>query len=284
MVSVDRCLAAGLDLSVIRGMIIGEPGTLVALEVRREGVHEAIAVDLVRSLPTVGGDAPSPVVGLTRSGEGEQRSVTHTPSPVGTHRGGQSRQSPGGAGEGVQQWVGVEGSKEGMSGEKVRAVCAFVAQRDHELVLEKGDVITVLRKHPSGWWEGTRGDVTGWFPSNHVEAVGAGVTAREGSNVSAHSLSIRSTVLANERSVATSCGSEGVLFDNGVPLEELTVDGVCAWLEGLDMGAYVSAFRANKIDGEMLAEVSEADLENDFGVLNKYHRRKIMARLLPARS
>jgi len=30
-------------------------------------------------------------------------------------------------------------------------------------------VITVTQKEDGGWWEGTLGEKTGWFPSNYVK-------------------------------------------------------------------------------------------------------------------
>eukprot|EP00960_Hanusia_phi_P034445 751078-Hanusia_phi.AAC.3 len=60
----------------------------------------------------------------------------------------------------------------------VRAICAFEAQRPHELSLKVGEFVVILRKHPSGWWEGcsTRDGRRGWIPSNHVEEIDAQVS------------------------------------------------------------------------------------------------------------
>ena len=33
----------------------------------------------------------------------------------------------------------------------------------------KGDVITITQAEEGGWWEGTLGEKTGWFPSNYVK-------------------------------------------------------------------------------------------------------------------
>ncbi|EKX36483.1 hypothetical protein GUITHDRAFT_155237 [Guillardia theta CCMP2712] len=60
---------------------------------------------------------------------------------------------------------------------------------------------------------------------------------------------------------------------------DFTVEHVCAWLEGMDLGEYADVFRTNKIDGDLLAELEERDLLEDFGITNKYHRKKIMKRL-----
>ncbi len=35
--------------------------------------------------------------------------------------------------------------------------------------IKAGDVITVLNKTPSGWWEGELRGQTGFFPSNYVQ-------------------------------------------------------------------------------------------------------------------
>jgi hypothetical protein len=53
---------------------------------------------------------------------------------------------------------------------------------------------------------------------------------------------------------------------------------VCAWLSEMELGEYASIFRENKIDGEMLLGLSEKDLEDDFGMSNKYHRRRFLSK------
>lgn len=40
-----------------------------------------------------------------------------------------------------------------------------------QLEFKKGDKITVTQKEEGGWWEGTLGDKTGWFPSNYVKEI-----------------------------------------------------------------------------------------------------------------
>jgi len=57
-----------------------------------------------------------------------------------------------------------------------------------------------------------------------------------------------------------------------------TVDQVCAWLVEVELGEYRDIFHANKIDGEMLQELEEEELVNDFGMANKYHRRRFLAK------
>ncbi|KIJ28577.1 hypothetical protein M422DRAFT_214395 [Sphaerobolus stellatus SS14] len=36
------------------------------------------------------------------------------------------------------------------------------------LSFREGDIIEVLTKMESGWWDGLLNDVRGWFPSNYV--------------------------------------------------------------------------------------------------------------------
>lgn len=51
----------------------------------------------------------------------------------------------------------------------VRALYNYVSQDESSLTFEQGDIIEVLTKLPSGWWDGLLGDARGWFPSNYVE-------------------------------------------------------------------------------------------------------------------
>lgn len=52
--------------------------------------------------------------------------------------------------------------------ETVVAKFAFQPQHEDELVLKKGDRITVIEKKEDGWWKGRIGKQSGWFPSNYV--------------------------------------------------------------------------------------------------------------------
>ncbi|KAI8893365.1 ras guanine nucleotide exchange factor domain-containing protein [Globomyces pollinis-pini] len=55
--------------------------------------------------------------------------------------------------------------------EIVRALHDYVANDPSMISLKKGDYIYVLSKDNTGWWNGTVGDNTGWFPSNWIEPV-----------------------------------------------------------------------------------------------------------------
>ncbi|XP_058449439.1 uncharacterized protein LOC131429378 [Malaya genurostris] len=50
----------------------------------------------------------------------------------------------------------------------VQAQYSFKGSNNDELCFKKGDIITLTQREDGGWWEGTLGDKTGWFPSNYV--------------------------------------------------------------------------------------------------------------------
>ena len=51
------------------------------------------------------------------------------------------------------------------------AVYDFHGELETHLSLHQGDVVNVHRKEDNGWWRGTAGDRTGWFPNSYVQAV-----------------------------------------------------------------------------------------------------------------
>ncbi|KAM6945860.1 cytoplasmic protein NCK2-like [Aplochiton taeniatus] len=59
-----------------------------------------------------------------------------------------------------------------------RVKFTYAAERDDELTLSKGSKVTVLEKCSDGWWRGSSGGATGWFPSNYVAEEGGGEAAR----------------------------------------------------------------------------------------------------------
>jgi hypothetical protein len=46
----------------------------------------------------------------------------------------------------------------------------------------------------------------------------------------------------------------------------------------MELGEYASIFRENKIDGVMLLGLNEKDLDDDFGMRNKYHRLRFLTK------
>ena len=53
-----------------------------------------------------------------------------------------------------------------------KAIASYQAAAGHEVSIQVGESIKVVRKHPSGWWEGiTASGEAGWFPSTYVTDV-----------------------------------------------------------------------------------------------------------------
>lgn len=53
----------------------------------------------------------------------------------------------------------------------VRALYDFNATNPSELSFQSGQVIEVLERHSSGWWDGMINNRRGWLPSNYVTPV-----------------------------------------------------------------------------------------------------------------
>lgn len=54
---------------------------------------------------------------------------------------------------------------------RCRANFPFTKRKDGELSFIKGDVITVLKSHKSGWWKGEFNGQTGLFPANYCKII-----------------------------------------------------------------------------------------------------------------
>lgn len=54
---------------------------------------------------------------------------------------------------------------------QARALYDYEAQDADELLLRTGDMVSIVKKDPSGWWQGRIGDREGLFPANYVEEV-----------------------------------------------------------------------------------------------------------------
>jgi len=50
----------------------------------------------------------------------------------------------------------------------VKALYNYEPQHEMDLSLKEGDLVKLLEKHPSGWWEGEINGKMGYFPSNFV--------------------------------------------------------------------------------------------------------------------
>jgi hypothetical protein len=238
LLSVNGVSVAAKDLTKIRSMIIGSEGTQVTLELERADPW----LDKARRFFVT-----------LRRGQGCSRAAS-TPALVSACAG--PKAAPPLAQDSPQP---LESS---VQCETVRAIFAFSAVRGHELNLQPGDRIAVLRKHGSGWWEGKAVDsgLAGWFPSNHVEpapdsssgstsplseseALGSKPLSAE-SSCSAKSLSLRSTVHGDLS--ANSCDSAASAPS---PKEaERKVDEVCSWLKTVDLKDAVEGKRGSHQD------------------------------------
>ncbi|KAI7865102.1 ras guanine nucleotide exchange factor domain-containing protein [Spinellus fusiger] len=66
------------------------------------------------------------------------------------------------------------------SSNQVRALYSFNSQEQTALTFKKGDLIEVLARLDSGWWDGWCNGVRGWFPSNYVGAIESGLPKSTG--------------------------------------------------------------------------------------------------------
>ncbi|VBB30655.1 unnamed protein product [Acanthocheilonema viteae] len=60
---------------------------------------------------------------------------------------------------------------------------SYEPQREDELRLCKGDVVTVLEKSSDGWWKGKCREQMGWFPSNYIDESPSNTFSTPKSNV-----------------------------------------------------------------------------------------------------
>lgn len=60
--------------------------------------------------------------------------------------------------------------------DQVRAMYNFAARDANELSIQKGDVVNVLWRHPSGWWIGEHSAQTGLFPGNYTVPIPGSAT------------------------------------------------------------------------------------------------------------
>ena len=52
-----------------------------------------------------------------------------------------------------------------------KALYDYQSQDDSSLSFRRGDVIEVLTRLETGWWDGLLGEERGWFPSNYVAVI-----------------------------------------------------------------------------------------------------------------
>jgi len=240
LLSVNGVSVAAKDLTKIRSMIIGGAGTQVTLEIERADPW----LDKARRFFVT-----------LRRGQGCGR-VEKAPALALACAGAQ------GAPPQLQDSDSPPPLEDSSRCETVRAAFAFAAVRGHELNLQPGDRVVVLRKHDSGWWEGRAAGsgLTGWFPSNHVRADSGSSSGSNSplsesdtlaskplsaeSSGSAKSLSLRSTVHGSLS--ANSCDSAASAPSPKEAGRE--VDEVCTWLKTVDLKDAVEVKRGSHPD------------------------------------
>ena len=273
LLSVDGQGVGGMELAQIRQLIIGRPGTAVTLDFSRkvpalsddecvpvmrprrrsralgsddEEIETQFVVCLVRAVPLHShvndhsDECPSPALKDLKPRLGDHSVAAAAPLSLSCNR------TPAGRGQAVSSSAQDKGSV--------------------KLVTHKSDVLS----HSSKAEREAEGDAA--------------------SNSSAQSLSHRSTVLASLSNQNSSgeddCGGRGGIAAQGsapaTPIDSAkapaSVDEVCAWLYEIELGEYVTVFHANKIDFQMLQDLEEDDLLADFGMTNKYHRRRLLSK------
>ena len=71
----------------------------------------------------------------------------------------------------------------GGNGLCVKAMYTYNAEDSSNLSFRRGDLITVITRLDSGWWDGTLNGTRGWFPSNYCEIISSSqVNDRDGVN------------------------------------------------------------------------------------------------------
>jgi hypothetical protein len=234
LISVDGVCISAKDLTQIRHMIVGNVGTLVTLKFERGGPWHQ--------------EARSFTVRLFRGQSSDSREIS--PSKLSMPISQSNAISlPNSQAKAISPTLDIPRvPDQNAKVETVSAIFPFCAARPHELNLEPGDQITVLRQHSSGWWEGRSilNGATGWFPSNHVQTA---VPSSSGSNSplsepdsagskdvaadsssSTKSLSLRSTVHASLSANSSDSGGSHSPKEKGSNVEE-----VCSWLKTVDL-------------------------------------------------
>ena len=68
------------------------------------------------------------------------------------------------------------------------------------------------------------------------------------------------------------------ILEEKLPLypEIWTQEHIEIWLETIGMSCYLSTFKEMKIDGYLILDLEENDLENELQISKKLHRKKIL--------
>ncbi|VVD04768.1 unnamed protein product [Leptidea sinapis] len=117
----------------------------------------------------------------------------------------------------------------------VKAIYSFKGKNNDELCFKKGDIITVTQKEEGGWWEGTLGETTGWFPSNYVtehkDPAGSLTTSpiRAASEIQAFRNVVLKDIIDSEK--AHVAEMQGLISNFLQPLENSDIEDLNTWME-----------------------------------------------------
>ena len=144
-------LKYGKPLEHVRPLIIGQIGTSVRFRISREG--REFDCDIVRQ-PT--GYTPLPAAPSPKSSVAPQQ-LLDVNVKITTAEVEEAVPSTSPAPAEVRHSKGIYSVK-----------LQHEAKMPHELTLFPGDIVEVVRKHKTGWWEGVaaRSGEKGWFPSH----------------------------------------------------------------------------------------------------------------------
>jgi son of sevenless-like protein len=108
----------------------------------------------------------------------------------------------------------------------VRALYDYQSQDPSSLSFFRNDIIEVLTRLDSGWWDGLLGDERGWFPSNYVQVIStqeaeAALGSLEGSASIAPS-ETRDSMVDMGDAMGASLDQESEWSDAGIDLKAAT--------------------------------------------------------------
>ncbi|XP_017780992.1 PREDICTED: uncharacterized protein LOC108565852 [Nicrophorus vespilloides] len=103
----------------------------------------------------------------------------------------------------------------------VQALYSFKGTNNDELCFQKGDFITITQCPDGGWWEGTLGEITGWFPSNYVREVKDPAIVLHNSHDAANISIVYKDLLDSEKAHVDEL--QGLFTNFLMPLERSTI-------------------------------------------------------------
>lgn len=151
--------------------------------------------------------------------------------------------------------------------DQVRALYSYSSEKAHSLSFQKGDVLRVLLKLESGWWDGVNAQgQRGWFPSNYTTPIPFEPLVPESSPLSASNLgpenAIQSIVKTTEFDATTVSSSSskseynesksissGVDSTNDYKYVEVTLDSVKSNFEPSNTSRISQTSSAGKLFG-----------------------------------